>query len=90
VTDNIILTVLIMAAADGGTVSISALKSPFNPCLLSLQWLDVYGSVSTSPVHVGGLIHLIRMRGGLEMVELSDLGAVLSYLYMYIPGRRKR
>jgi hypothetical protein len=59
-------------------VSISALEYPFHPRLRSLQWLDIYGSVSTSPVHLGGLIHLIRMRGGLEMVELSDLGAVLS------------
>lgn len=40
-----------------------------------------FGRVSTSPVHLRGLrglIHLIRMRNGLEMVELSDLGAVLS------------
>lgn len=78
VTDNMILNVLIMAAADGGTVSTSALEYPFHAPLRSLQWLDIYGSVSTSPVHLQGLIQLIHLRGGLEMVELPGLGAVLS------------
>jgi hypothetical protein len=78
VTDNMILNVLIMAAADGGTVSMNALETPFHAPLRSLQWLDIYGSVSTSPVHLRGLIQLIHMRGGLEMVELPGLGAVLS------------
>ncbi|GAM43752.1 hypothetical protein TCE0_060r18818 [Talaromyces pinophilus] len=74
-----ILNVLIMAAADGGTVSMNALESPFLAPLRSLQWLDIYGSVSASPVHLQGLTQLIRMRGGLEMVQLPGLGAILSF-----------
>lgn len=73
-----ILNVLIMAAADGGTVSKNALESPFQAPLRSLQWLDIYGSVSASPVHLQGLTQLIHMRGGLEMVQLPGLGAILS------------
>ena len=78
VTDNMILNILIMAAADGGTVSMNALESPFQAPLRSLQWLDIYGSVSASPVHLQGLTQLIHMRGGLEMVQLPGLGAILS------------
>lgn len=78
VTDNMILNVLIMAAADGGTVSMDALESPFQAPLRSLQWLDIYSSVSASPVHLQGLAQLIHLKGGLERVQLPGLGAILS------------
>lgn len=77
VTDNMILNVLILAAADGEVVSASACNSPFNAPLRSLQWLDIYSSVSTKEIHLRGLIQLIRLRGGVERIQLPALAAVL-------------
>lgn len=77
VTDDIILCVLCLANNDTARYQ-KADESPFRPPLRSLQWLDIYGSLSPNPIHQQGLIQLVRLRGGLDKIELPGLAAVIS------------
>lgn len=77
VTDNVILSVLCLANNDIPKNQ-NVNNSPFRPPLRSLQWLDVYGTLSPNPIHQEGLAQLVRLRGGLERIELPGLAAVIS------------
>jgi hypothetical protein len=51
------------------------------PCqgpLRSLQGLDTYSLMRTVPEHFDGLASLVRLRGGLEKIEMKGLGALLT------------
>lgn len=52
--------------------------SPFQAPLKSLQWLDIYGSLSANPLHRNGLAKMIEIRGGLNKLRLPGLAAVIS------------
>ncbi|KAL3487438.1 hypothetical protein BJX62DRAFT_191684 [Aspergillus germanicus] len=78
VTDEIILSVLTLANNDSGD-SRGIKKSPFQPTLRSLQWLDIYGRLSPNPIHQVGLLRLVELRGGLDKIELPGLAAVISF-----------
>ncbi|PTU23336.1 hypothetical protein P175DRAFT_0454989 [Aspergillus ochraceoroseus IBT 24754] len=80
VSDAIILSVLCLAANyHEDRVSQLGKLSPFQAPLRSLQWLDIYGRLSTNAIHQAGLIQLIQLKGGLEKIELPALAAVISF-----------
>jgi hypothetical protein len=79
VTDTLILSALCMANNSANEVKLDHVQaSPFTPPLRRLQWLDIYGRMSSSSAHQVGLLQLINLRGGLECVELPGLAAILS------------
>jgi hypothetical protein len=79
VTDEFILCVLCMAMNKSDNSSLEEItESPFNAPLRSLQWLDVYGSLSPHSVHQAGLRQLVSLRGGLEKLGLPGLATVIA------------
>ncbi|RFU27625.1 hypothetical protein B7463_g8700, partial [Scytalidium lignicola] len=80
--DDIILSVLtlgtneveLLANIDG-----PALSNPFNSPMISLQWLDLYGSINHIPAHTTAMRSLVDRRGGLEKIELNGLAEILSF-----------
>ncbi|KAL4948980.1 hypothetical protein BDW69DRAFT_175378 [Aspergillus filifer] len=79
VCDAMIFSVVCMAhnkAFDNPT----ALKStPFTAPMQRLQWLDVYGSLPPNLVHIGGLIKMVNLRGGIDKIELPGLASIISF-----------
>jgi hypothetical protein len=79
VSDAVILSVLCMATnRPDESVWHENVRSPFQPPLRSLQWLDIYGSLSPNLVHVNGLRQLVALRGGLESIDLPGLASMIS------------
>lgn len=78
-TDAVILSVLSLATnrVDNSVFGKES-RTPFQPPLRNLQWLDVYGKLSPNPVHMKGLAQLVMLRGGLEKIELPGLAAIIS------------
>jgi hypothetical protein len=54
------------------------LGSPFQSPLRDLQWLGIFGSLLSNPVHLSGLAQLIKLRGGLEQIKLPKISSILS------------
>jgi hypothetical protein len=54
------------------------LRSPFQSPLRDLQWLDIYGRLMPNPVHLSGLAQLIKLRGGVEQIQLPGLAPIIS------------
>jgi len=80
--DDIILAILTLSANEVETVASSGRekeRSPFNSPLASMQWLDVYGSMSHLSAHTTAMRSLVARRGGLEQMELEGLAEVLSF-----------
>jgi hypothetical protein len=67
VSDAVILSVICMAhhrseeEHDGRPQ-----RTPFNPPLERLQWINVYGRLAPNMIHIQGLLQLIKLRGGLD------------------------
>lgn len=78
VCDAIILSVLCLASNKHDFLMHRTPDSVFKPPLRSLQWLDVYGRLSSNPIHQAGLLQLIKLKGGLEKIKLPGLAAVIS------------
>jgi hypothetical protein len=82
ITDTIALSVLILAelatSEEYALEMILSRDSPFNTPFQSLQWIDVYSSLPPNPIHVEGLIEIIKLRGGLESIKLPCLAAIIS------------
>ncbi|KAL4994722.1 hypothetical protein BDV10DRAFT_145581 [Aspergillus recurvatus] len=53
--------------------------SPFTAPMQRLQWLGVYGSLRPNLVHIGGLIQMVNLRGGIDEIQLPGLAAVISF-----------
>lgn len=78
-SDAVIMSVLCLAANKSNeSVWYNETESPFQVPLRSLQWLDVYGSLSSHPLHARGLAQLVAMRGGLQNIKLPGLAATIS------------
>jgi hypothetical protein len=78
--DELILTILILAANEVENIADKMkpkARSPFNSPLSSLQWLDVYGSMSLIKAHVLAMRSLVDRMGGLEMIRLEGLAELL-------------
>jgi hypothetical protein len=54
------------------------IRSPFQSPLRCLQWLNIFGGQLANPIHLTALTQLIRLRGGLENIELPGLAPILS------------
>jgi hypothetical protein len=52
---------------------------PFTAPMQRLQWLDVYGCLRPNLIHIGGLIQMVDLRGGIEKIELPGLASVISF-----------
>jgi hypothetical protein len=79
--DDAILTALALGTNEVETVANNinkTIRTPFNSPLSSLQWLDVYGSISHTAVHVTAMRSLVSRRGGLDNIQLRGLADVLS------------
>ena len=79
--ENLIFAVLCLTSNEIETTILntqSPITSPFNPPLISLQWLDVYGKIIHIQEHTIALRDLVVRRGGLEAIELDGLAEVLS------------
>jgi len=80
--DDVILVILALSANEIETVANNIkdkIPSPFNSPLTSVQWLDVYGSISHIKAHVIAMRTLIDQRGGLESIKLDGLAEVVAY-----------
>jgi len=73
--DEIILAVLILASEV--FISKKGNSSPFNSPLRSLRWLNMYGNYKPIPQHAKAVADIIRMRGGLETLELYGLAEII-------------
>lgn len=79
VSDAVLLSVICMAhhqAQEGHAAQHK--KTPFNPPLQRLQWVDVYGCLPPNMVHIRGLLQLVKLRGGLKNIKLTGLPPTLS------------
>ncbi len=84
--DKISLDELVLAVLTLGTNEVETMannikekfRSPFNSPLASVQWLDVYGSVTHIPEHTTAMRSVVNLRGGLEAIEVNGLAEVLS------------
>ncbi|KAJ5144603.1 Protein of unknown function DUF3468 [Penicillium atrosanguineum] len=54
-------------------------KTPFNPPFQRLQWIDVYGCLPPNLIHIGGLVQLIKLRGGLENIQFTGLPPTITF-----------
>lgn len=78
-SDAVILSVgCLINDTEDGLLWDENLQSPFQPPFRTLQWLDIYGSLSVNPVHWGGLVQLITLKEGLQRTELPALAALMS------------
>jgi hypothetical protein len=79
--DDMILAILALSANEIETIANNIkekkIRSPFSSPLTSVQWLDVYGSISHIEAHVNAMRNLIDQRGGLETIELEGLAEVV-------------
>lgn len=73
--DEIILAILILASEV--FISKKGNSSPFNSPLRSLRWLNMYGNYKPVPQHAKAVADIIRMRGGLENLELYGLAEII-------------
>ncbi len=79
--DDIILAMLALSTNEVETVTNNIkekVRSPFNSPLVSIQWLDVYGSISHVKEHTLAMRSVVARRGGIESVELHGLPEILS------------
>jgi hypothetical protein len=65
-------------------------KTPFNPPLQRLQWLDVYGCLPPNLIHIRGLVQLIKLRGGLENIKFTGLPATITLYVLFSPFNEHR
>lgn len=80
--DDVILVVLALSANEIETVANNIkekkIQSPFHSPLTSVQWLDIYGSISHIKAHVLAMRRLVDQKGGLESIKLEGLAEVLA------------
>ena len=79
--DDVILVILALSANEIETVANNIkekIQSPFHSPLTSVQWLDVYGSISHIKAHVLAMRRLVDQKGGLESIKLEGLAEVLA------------
>ncbi|KAJ5180894.1 Protein of unknown function DUF3468 [Penicillium capsulatum] len=80
ISDAVLLSVICMAhhRATGNSGG-GPLRTPFNPPLRRLQWVDVYGCLRPNMVHVQGLLQLINLRGGLKNITTLGLRPTIGF-----------
>ncbi|KAI9372116.1 hypothetical protein BJX61DRAFT_553188 [Aspergillus egyptiacus] len=79
VCDAIIFSVVCMAHNKADENLTGYKSSPFTAPMQRLQWLDVYGSLPPNLVHIGGLVQMIQLRGGIDKIRLPGLASIISF-----------
>ncbi|KAL4869708.1 hypothetical protein BDV12DRAFT_75037 [Aspergillus spectabilis] len=79
VCDAMIFSVVCMAHNKAEHDSTGFPTPPFTAPMQRLQWLDVYGSLRTNLVHIGGLVQMVHLRGGIDKIQLPGLASVISF-----------
>ncbi|KAL5334867.1 hypothetical protein BJX70DRAFT_344427 [Aspergillus crustosus] len=79
VCDAMIFSVVCMAHNKADDNSTGYQTPPFTAPMQRLQWLDVYGSLRTNMVHIGGLVQMVNLRGGIDKIQLPGLASVISF-----------
>lgn len=75
--DEVILAILVLSSHE--TQDQSQVRcSPFNSPLQSAQWLNIYGNIRYVPEHMQAVLDIIKMRGGLEKLELHGLAETIA------------
>lgn len=81
-SDDLILAILALSTNEietcANNIKEKKIQSPFNSPLSSIQWLDVYGSISHIHTHVLALRSLVDLQGGLEKIKLAGLAEVVA------------
>ena len=80
----------ILMLASHGTMDMSRADSnPFDSPLKKTGWLNVYGTFVHMPDHLGAMMELLSLRGGLEKLEwrgMAQLCVGCVHRYMAIPA----
>lgn len=79
--DAIVLAILALSTNEIETVANNIRekpRAPFISPLSSVQWLDVYGSVSHVKEHTQGLRTVVACCGGIEQLKLQGLAEIVS------------
>ncbi|RDW61192.1 uncharacterized protein DSM5745_10690 [Aspergillus mulundensis] len=79
VCDSVIWSVVCMAHNKADDDLAESPPPPFTAPMQRLQWLGVYGSLRPNLVHIGGLIQMINLRGGIDKIQLPGLASVISF-----------
>lgn len=51
----------------------------FNPVFTDLQWLSINGRQPFNPIHLSAIHHLVKLKGGIHMIEMPSLRGALQY-----------
>ncbi|KAL2864951.1 uncharacterized protein BJX67DRAFT_389649 [Aspergillus lucknowensis] len=79
VCDAMIFSVVCMAHNKAEDDVTGLPRPPFTAPMQRLQWLDVYGSLRPNLVHIGGLIQMVNLRGGIDEIQLPGLASIISF-----------
>lgn len=77
-SDDLILTILILASSETSEELKPADWSPFDAPLRSMQWIDIRGKKIYYKPHVEAFQLLIRKRGGLRNIKTFGVPCVIS------------
>ncbi|KAH7417892.1 hypothetical protein BKA64DRAFT_700442 [Cadophora sp. MPI-SDFR-AT-0126] len=74
--DEVLLTILVLASHDALQAKEEPNK-PFISPMKTMQWLNIYGNCTYSPMHLKALYDLVNMRGGLEVIKLPCMAEMI-------------
>lgn len=77
-SDDLILTILILASSETPDQLEPADWSPFDAPLRSMQWIDIRGKRVYFKAHVKAMQTIIQNRGGLRNVKTFGVPCVIS------------
>ncbi|KAL4911838.1 hypothetical protein BDW62DRAFT_41826 [Aspergillus aurantiobrunneus] len=79
VCDSMIFSVVCMAHNKADDDLTGYQNTPFTAPMQGLQWLDVYGCLRPNLVHIGGLVQMVNLRGGIDKIQLPGLASIISF-----------
>ncbi|QKX64104.1 uncharacterized protein TRUGW13939_11277 [Talaromyces rugulosus] len=77
-TDELLMAVFLMGYSRYDDAVFSPQRNPHKSPLNDIQWANIYSYLDYDEVHVGGLIRLLEIRGGIDAVELHGLPEMMS------------
>jgi hypothetical protein len=75
--DEVNLAILVLSSHETQDPS-QVSRNPFNSPLKSAQWLNIYGNITYVPEHMQAVLDIIKLRGGLEKLELHGLAETIA------------
>jgi hypothetical protein len=77
-TDELLMAVFLMGYSRYDDAVFSPQRNPHKSPLNDIQWANIYSYLDYDEVHVGGLIRLLEIRGGIDAIELHGLPEMMS------------